>query len=974
MNKNTNTRNIKNIKVIKRNDKVAQALNLPTLCNLNPRSVYNKADEFHTFVEQEEVDVLFMSESWERDNLTLDKIIKLDNHAIISNVSQRKGRGGRPAIFANNKKFEVQNITNTLIQIPWGVEAVWCLLTPKNVSNASKIQKIACCAVYSKPNSKKKTLSLDHISDAYNILRTKFGRGLHFVIAGDTNDLKLDSILSLDPNLVQVVKKWTRMDPPAILDPVIMTLSKYYQEPLCLEPLDSDPDKNGVKSDHRIVLCRPINTINNKCIRNIREVKVRPFPQSGIDKLREWFIDETWDQVYSAESAHEKARIFQKILVDKLYEIFPEKIRKISSDDQPWVTFKLKKLDRRRKRIYHKERKSEKWKNLDKIFKKEAKSAKSQFYKNTVADLKQKKPGQWYSCLKKMTSHDQLKTEQSHVDEIRHLSDQEQVEIIANQFAKIQNEYDPLNSDDISVPYFSESEIPLFHPSQIWFVLTQLNTNKATVQGDYPARFIKQFAAYLAEPFTDIVNTSVRRGEYPQIYKFEISTPVPKVYPTEKTAQLRNISGLFNFDKVMEKLLAELMISDMADKLDPAQYGNQKGISIQHYLVNMIHRILSVLDNNSRKDTFAVIASLIDWKDAFPRQCPKLGIESFIKNGVRPSLIPILVNYFQNREMSVKWHGCRSVPRKIHGGGPQGATLGILEYLSQSNNSADLVNIEDRFKFVDDLSILEIVNLLTVGLTSYNLKQSIPSDIPVHNQYIPSQNLSSQDWLDQINQWTANQKMKINEKKTKNMIFNFTEKYQFSTRLHLNDEVLEVLNDTKLLGTILSDDLRWDLNTANIVKKANARMELLRKVASFGVCEDDLKNVYFLFVRSLLEQSAIVWHSSLTEENSSDLERVQKSAVKIILGDKYVGYKKSLLKLEMESLKERREELCLKFALKCVKNPKTKKMFPQNIKVHSMETRKPEKYEVHHANTERFRKSAIIYMQTLLNENELKAK
>ena len=90
------------------------------------------------------------------------------------------------------------------------------------------------------------------------------------------------------------------------------------------------------------------------------------------------------------------------------------------------------------------------------------------------------------------------------------------------------------------------------------------------------------------------------------------------------------------------------MISDMADKLDPAQYGNQKGISIQHYLVNMIHRILSVLDNNSRKDTFAVIASLIDWKDAFPRQCPKLGIESFIKNGVRPSLIPILVNYFQN--------------------------------------------------------------------------------------------------------------------------------------------------------------------------------------------------------------------------------------------------------------------------------------------------------------------------------------
>ena len=144
--------------------------------------------------------------------------------------------------------------------------------------------------------------------------------------------------------------------------------------------------------------------------------------------------------------------------------------------------------------------------------------------------------------------------------------------------------------------------------------------------------------------------------------------------------------------------------------------------------------------------------------------------------------------------MSVKWHGQRSVPRKVNGGGPQGATLGILEYLSQSNNCADLVNEEDRFRFVDDLTVLEIVNLLTVGLTSYNLKQNIPTDIPVHNQYIPAGNLQSQDWLNKINEWTQNQKMMINERKTKNMIFNFTTKYQFTTRLSKNNEILEVLD------------------------------------------------------------------------------------------------------------------------------------------------------------------------------------
>ena len=376
---------------------------------------------------------------------------------------------------------------------------------------------------------------------------------------------------------------------------------------------------------------------------------------------------------------------------------------------------------------------------------------------------------------------------------------------------------------------------------------------------------------------------------------------------------------------------------------------------------------MTTLDNNSRKETFAVIASLIDWNNAFPRQCPKLGIESFMKNGVRPGLIPVLVNYFQNREMTVKWHGCHSLPRKVNGGGPQGATLGLLEYLSQSNNSADMVRVSDRFKFIDDLSILETVNLLTVGLTSFNLKQQVPTDIPMHNQYIPSENLKSQEWLDMINDWTIQQKMVINEKKSKVLIFNYTKNYQFTTRLSINGQGLDVINSTKLLGTILTDNLSWDMNTANIVKKANARMQLLRKVATFGTAQDELKDVYVLFIRSLLEQSATVWHSSLTEENRNDLERIQKTAVKLILGDRYKNYEQALSELDLENLDDRRTSLCKTFAQKCCKNPKTSNMFPKNQKMHNMDKRKPEVYKVQHANTERLQKSSIIYMQNLLN-------
>ena len=318
---------------------------------------------------------------------------------------------------------------------------------------------------------------------------------------------------------------------------------------------------------------------------------------------------------------------------------------------------------------------------------------------------------------------------------------------------------------------------------------------------------------------------------------------------------------------------------------------------------------------------------------------------------------------------SVKWHGCSSVLRRVKAGGPQGATIGLLEYLSQSNKSSDCVSESDRFKFLDDLSILEIINLLTIGISSFNVKHQVANDIPQHNQYIPPENLKTQAWLNSINEWTNNQKMKINEKKTKCMIFNYSNNYQFTTRLTINEHPIEVIKSTRLLGTVIQDNLCWDLNTRELVKKANARMELLRRVPSFCKNYQDLKNIYILFVRSILEQSATVWHSSLSEVNKNDLERVQKSALKVILGEQYKTYPNALKIVELETLNERRKHLCLVFAQRSKKHPKMRKMFPYTEKTHKMDTRNPEKFQVQHALKERLKKSPIIYMQNLLNEN-----
>ena len=136
---------------------------------------------------------------------------------------------------------------------------------------------------------------------------------------------------------------------------------------------------------------------------------------------------------------------------------------------------------------------------------------------------------------------------------------------------------------------------------------------------------MQKFPQYFCKPLAHIVNECIKRGEWPDIWKIEAITPVPKVNNPKTMDKLRPISGLKLFNKISEKIISDIMIKDMKEKIDPSQFGNQKGLSIQHYLVKIIHKILSSLDNNSKGDVFAVIASLIDWKQAFNRQDPNTG-------------------------------------------------------------------------------------------------------------------------------------------------------------------------------------------------------------------------------------------------------------------------------------------------------------------------------------------------------------
>ena len=165
-------------------------------------------------------------------------------------------------------------------------------------------------------------------------------------------------------------------------------------------------------------------------------------------------------------------------------------------------------------------------------------------------------------------------------------------------------------------------------------------------------------------------------------------------------------------------------------------------------------RILGALDGSAKGENTAVIATYLDWSKAFDCQDHTLAVKSFQDNGVHPRLIPLLMSFFEGRTMRVKWHNVMSSSKQLPGGGPQGTSLGIWSYLSQTNDNPEEASDKDIYKFVDDKSLVEVVNLQNVGIASHNFRSIIPSNVPTSNIIIQYENLRTQKYVRDIDLWT----------------------------------------------------------------------------------------------------------------------------------------------------------------------------------------------------------------------------
>ncbi|XP_071947377.1 uncharacterized protein [Antedon mediterranea] len=848
------------------NNKVTK-YQFPTFLFTNPCSICNKMEDLQVTLEHNNIQVCTLAETW----FNGDYICKVSNYNIFYK-SRTNTRGGGVATYVHNS---IPSDHVDFITVPDELECVWVKLQPYKLPR--EVSEIYVCTIYCSPSQNK-----DHQRDLLNHLRNSIDtirsrRNLaKVIIAGDFNSVDISSLIKHVVDLHQVVKDKTRGD--KILDLIISDLKDFYMTPTIQAPLG--------KSDHNVIIWKPLNSIkcNDKMVTKI----FKPCTDSSMRSFGNWITKFDWSQVYNIKDVDDKVNIMNDTLTSAYNKFFPTKHLRVYSTDRPWITPYIKKLIRYRQTAFRK-KKHERYKTLRNKVIWEIKKAKEKYYRYKVKMLEVSNPRKWYDKVKQICGKRKDKPRIT-FDNPLPIPDSVASKQINEHLAKICRELDPLKLDEL--PTYLPAESP---PPQI--LCFEVKQQLLKVQ----------------------INKSVPPGEIPPVTK----------KGTVSIEQIRPISLTPLFIRIFEHFLTKWLNEDLSTIIDKQQFGNVKGISTSHYLIGLLHYLLSGLEKPGHKARILAV----DFSKAFDRISHQVLISKMISIGVRKSIIPWFCSFLTCREQRVLYGSAISSWTSIFCGVPQGTKFGPSLFQVMVNDSAS--DCITRWKFVDDLTFADI--------SKNNCQDSI------------------QSYFSNLEEWCKINNMSLNPNKCKSVEINFCKTPGYYDLLTNNGVQVETVKQLKLLGVTIQDNLKWDTHIGEIVSKANKAMHIVSVLKRFGAPEDQLIKIYKSFIRPIIEYACPTWHSSLTSELSFDLESVQKRFLRILLGRRYYSYTAALKKFSLDRLCDRRLQLVLKFGRSV--HEKFSNIIPNTrAEATGRSLRNANKISQIKCRTERFKKSTLPFL------------
>lgn len=404
--------------------------------------------------------------------------------------------------------------------------------------------------------------------------------------------------------------------------------------------------------------------------------------------------------------------------------------------------------------------------------------------------------------------------------------------------------------------------------------LNNLNINKSCGPDELHPRVLKELASVIAEPLSNIFNSSMNSGTLPSDWKLANISPVFKKGNKCEVKNYRPISLTSIICKIMEKIIKDKIVKHLTNNkiISPNQHGFLQGRSCITNLLEMLDECTALLDTGECVDVLYT-----DFQKAFDSVPHSRLLCKCKAVGIQGKLLAWIKAFLTGRSQRVVVNGCSSDYMPVASGVPQGSVLGPLLFLIYINDLPDVIQNVSKL-FADDAKVLSA----------------------------SSKNVSLQDDINNITDWCNKWQLYLNTEKCSVLHIGKTSYSNNYTITCQNvSTILKTSHLEKDLGILIDNKLKFDQHITSIVGKANRMVGLIRRSFDF-LDAHSFQLLFKAMVRPILEYGQVVW-SPHQKYLIGELEGVQRRATKMIPGSKNLEYGTRLKWLNLQSLENRRK-------------------------------------------------------------------
>ena len=648
-----------------------------TMINTNARSICPKINSLLDTIEELDACMAVVTETWLADGDTLEDdkqdLFLGAGISMLCRNRKKDSRGmsyGGVALFyredmCNFKKLDLKNEDDFEVLVAVG----------SLVGHSRKIITIAC---YIPPNYPvpRGNSCLEYIASLVIEVKRRY-KDPYIIISGDFNQWNPTPLFDDFTDIKETSDGPTRGN--HIIDRTFHNFEQVTSKGI-LNPLQTDMDLVR-ESDHKV--CYLTAKLAKKAKYRWLKYSYRYKNPDSCKQFGEWLVSKDWSAVVQANGSNKKAELYQAEILNAIESFFPLRTTRRRNIDPPWINGAVKKMIKRRKRIFVTTGgRTAEWKRMKKLVQNLIDKRRKKYQETQKEILLAEDATRNFFRHTKNYMSKQRPPPFDVMDLFPGKNEHEVSELLAAHFNAISDEFRPIDPV-FDIPTTYSKRIPVLEVHEVAIRLRKFRKPKSMVKGDIFPDLVTQFADLLAVPLTSIYNEISETLTWPKIWKEEFVTVIPKTRTPTEIGQLRNISCTMLASKVYESYVLEWALEQVT--LKENQFGGSKGCSPAHLLISVWQNILTDLEDCRA----ATLLTSIDYAKAFNRMQFQACLRSFANHGASNEIIGLIATFLTGRRMTVRVGNEWSKPRPVNGGVPQGSILGVLLFNLTTDNLED---------------------------------------------------------------------------------------------------------------------------------------------------------------------------------------------------------------------------------------------------------------------------------------------